>query len=352
MTVGKGDPELRGGAGSGAPGDRGGQRHDPVSGAPYARELRRPAGRTGSAAARLLEDVDEAKQVTSGWTRPGNARRHSSSRSAPNGCAKGSTRSSTGGKQLADGADTPRPAPPSSLGAGLPRLSGGAVALVGGIDRLGGGAEALETGLADGYRPHRRRCRAGCERRSVQVLAGKQRIDRQARPRQPTPRPGSSTPATSSSPPSTARRRERASSAGEAIDLDRGGQAAPMLVISALHLQHARLDRAQRDARRATPTSSAAKPASTPASPAAPPSSTTTAASPATRIPLVVVGDHPRHLPGPGRRSCGRCCWRRSPSASTWSRSASPSASSPCSSTSPTAGRSAATPTSTRSARR
>jgi RND superfamily putative drug exporter len=116
------------------------------------------------------------------------------------------------------------------LGGGLSRLAGGATALVTGIDRLGGGAEALAEGLLDGA-AESAPLESGLEEASVQVLAGKARIHRQAT------RVARSTPglfnsgyfvlsALDGTPP---RARE---AVNEAIDLRNGGQAATIRVIT------------------------------------------------------------------------------------------------------------------------
>jgi putative drug exporter of the RND superfamily len=116
------------------------------------------------------------------------------------------------------------------LGDGLSRLAGGATALVGGIDRLGGGAEALADGLLNGV-DESAPLESGLEEASVQVLAGKHRIRRQAT------RVAESTPglfnsgyfvlsALDGAPP---RQREAVS---EAIDLRKGGQATTVRVIT------------------------------------------------------------------------------------------------------------------------
>ena len=72
MTVGKDDPELRGDAGSGAQGDRRGQRHRPghrraVRPAPGTPEVEPYTGLPAELVAlneRLLDDHEEAKQIT------------------------------------------------------------------------------------------------------------------------------------------------------------------------------------------------------------------------------------------------------------------------------------------------
>jgi putative drug exporter of the RND superfamily len=134
-----------------------------------------------------------------------------------------------GSEKLADGsARLAREA--RRLGGGLSRLADGATALVGGIDRLGGGAEALADGLLNGA-GESAPLESGLEEGSVQVLAGKHRIHRQAT------QVADSTPglfnsgffvlsALDGTPP---KQREAVS---EAIDLRNGGQAATIRVVT------------------------------------------------------------------------------------------------------------------------
>ena len=116
------------------------------------------------------------------------------------------------------------------LGDGISQLSGGAVRLVGGLDQLGDGAEALQDALAGGV-DESAPLESGLEEASVQVLAGRQRIRQQAG------RIAESAPglfnsgyfvlsALDGTPPETRQ------AVSETIDLDRGGQAASVLVIS------------------------------------------------------------------------------------------------------------------------
>jgi RND superfamily putative drug exporter len=134
-----------------------------------------------------------------------------------------------GSEKLADGsARLAREA--RRLGGGLSRLADGATSLVGGIDRLGGGAEALADGLLNGV-GESAPLESGLEEASVQVLAGKNRIHKQAT------QVADATPglfnsgyfvlsALDGTPP---KQREAVS---EAIDLRNGGQAATIRVIT------------------------------------------------------------------------------------------------------------------------
>jgi RND superfamily putative drug exporter len=116
------------------------------------------------------------------------------------------------------------------LGKGIDQLSDGATSLVAGLGKLAGGAEALETNLAAGageVQP----LESGLEEASVKVLEGKTKINGQAgRVQEQTPGIFNSgyfvLSALDGAPPGP---REKAAST---IDLNRGGQAASMLVIS------------------------------------------------------------------------------------------------------------------------
>ena len=114
------------------------------------------------------------------------------------------------------------------LGEGLERLSSGTTALVKGLTQLSGGAEALEQNLAEGV-PKSEPLETGLEEASVQVLEGKTKINRQAtKVAQTTPGLFNSgyfvLSALDGTPPATRTR------VGQTIDLNRGGQAASMVV--------------------------------------------------------------------------------------------------------------------------
>ena len=208
---------------------------DPVSGAPYdpipsTPEVEPYAGLPAELAVlqeRLLDDVDQVKHITD-WLSSAIVEIEKLGNGATKlteGLEKlkrADLKLASGAKRLATAAET--------LGNGLSRLSGGAEALVGGIDRLGGGAEALANGLLGGAEESAP-LESGLEEASVQVLEGKQRINKQAT------RVADTTPglfnsgyfvlsALDGTPPET---REKI---GETIDLRNGGQAATMLVVS------------------------------------------------------------------------------------------------------------------------
>ncbi|HEX5593182.1 MAG TPA: MMPL family transporter [Solirubrobacterales bacterium] len=208
---------------------------DPVSGTPYdpvagTPEVEPYAGLPTELAAlqqRLLTDADDAKHITDTLTSA-----IKELEKLGNGAAKlteGLEKLERGSNQLADGANRLATAA-QTLGDGLARLGGGAEALVGGLDRLDDGAETLAAGLLSGVEESAP-LETGLEEASVQVLEGKHRINRQAT------RVADSSPglfnsgyfvlsALDGTPPET---REQIS---ETIDLDNGGQAATMLVVS------------------------------------------------------------------------------------------------------------------------
>jgi RND superfamily putative drug exporter len=176
---------------------------------------------------RLLEDAEEAKQVTS-WLLStiftlkqlyGGASR----------LYDGLKRLEGAGEELAGGSDRLAGAA-SNLDDGLTRLGAGANALAGGISELSEGASALERNLAEGFR-RSYPLQSGLRRATVQVVSTDVRTRRQIeRVRTTTPGLFDSgyfvLSALDGLAPSL---RERAAAA---IDLDGGGQAASMLVIS------------------------------------------------------------------------------------------------------------------------
>jgi RND superfamily putative drug exporter len=199
---------------------------DPIGGAPYAPEYAGLPVELEALQASLLETLDDAEHVTD-WLRSTLIHLEQLANAAER-LSDGLYKIQAGGNKLASGAARLDRAA-HNLGDGLAKLSGGAVALVGGIDKLSGGAEALESGLAQAF-DQSAPLQGGLERASVQVIAGKHRINRQAR------RASRASPnlfnsgyfvlsALDGTPP---RVRELA---GTTIDL-RGGQAATMLVIS------------------------------------------------------------------------------------------------------------------------
>jgi RND superfamily putative drug exporter len=234
MTVGKSDPNYAATLEAVRKATAAVSGKDPVTGAPYdpvpaTPEVEPYAGLPAELVAlneRLLADHEEAKQVT---------------------FAIGSTKSNlkqllAGAEKLSDGLEKLRGASKRlaagsatlarearKLGDGISRLSGGTVALVEGLDELGNGADALQAGLATGVEESAP-LETGLEEASVQVIGGQQRIRKQiGRVTKSTPglfNSGYFVLSALDGTPPTIR-----SQVNESIDLDRGGQAASVLVI-------------------------------------------------------------------------------------------------------------------------
>ncbi|MET0305858.1 MAG: MMPL family transporter [Solirubrobacterales bacterium] len=227
MTVGKSDPNYGPAleavrraltAVSGA---------DPVSAVPYGPGYTGLPAELSALQARLAEDTEEAKQVNS-WL--------ASSLALIKRMRVGATRLSDGlqklegaGKRLAHGsARLARAA--GGLQGGVARLGAGAAALAGGLARLRDGAGALEENLALGYSASAP-LQTGLRRATVQVLSGNARVKRQVR-RLQRASPGlfdSGYFVLSALDGARPRARERTATA---VDLEGGGQAAAILVIS------------------------------------------------------------------------------------------------------------------------
>lgn len=235
MTVGKTDPEYAAALEAVRQALAASSGTDPVTGAPYdpiptTPEVEPYAGLHPELAAldqRLLEIYDNAKEINYHLL---------STRGQLQEVSDGMVKLSDGLEKLRGGSKTlTRGAKRLSreaerLGGGLDQLAGGSLALVKGLDELGEGAEALQAGLAGGAE-EAAPLETGLEEASVQVLDGRQRIRKQAR------RVADSSPglfnsgyfvlsALDGTPPG---QREQIA---ETIDLDNGGQAATMLVIS------------------------------------------------------------------------------------------------------------------------
>jgi putative drug exporter of the RND superfamily len=227
MTVGKSDPEYAAALEAVRRASAAVAGTDPVSGAPYAENYAGLPAELVALDERLLEDHHEAKEITF-WLltfKNQTKRLYEGASKLTKGLEQirgASNRLAAGSARLAKEA--------RRLGGGLSQLAGGATALVGGLDELGDGAEALQDGLLGGAEESAP-LETGLERASVQVLDGRARIRRQAT------RVARSTPglfnsgyfvlsALDGTPPAT---RE---AIGETIDLQHGGQAATMLVVS------------------------------------------------------------------------------------------------------------------------
>jgi putative drug exporter of the RND superfamily len=235
MTVGKTDPRYAAALEAVRKATAALSGVDPVTGAPYdplpaTPELEPYKGLPAELTAlneRLLDDLYQAKQINL-WA--GTLKKNL--KSVEHGLEKleeglrelhaGSSRLAAGSAKLAREA--------KRLGDGITALSGGAVRLVGGLDQLGDGAEALQAALSHGV-DESAPLESGLEEASVQVLTGRKQIRDQAG------RIADSSPgifnsgyfvlsALDGTPPTTRQ------AIDETIDLDGGGQAASVLVIS------------------------------------------------------------------------------------------------------------------------
>jgi putative drug exporter of the RND superfamily len=235
MTVGKTDPQYQSTLETVRKATAAVSGTDPVTGAPYdplpsTPEVEPYAGLPAELTAlneRLLVDLAEAKQIEA-WA--------ITFRNYLKRLLKGTEKLEEGLQELHAGssrlaAGSARLARESKrLGDGITALSGGAVRLVGGLDQLGDGAEALQVALSHGV-DESAPLESGLEEASVQVLTGRKRIRNQAG------RIADSSPgifnsgyfvlsALDGTPPTTRQ------AIDETIDLDGGGQAASVLVIS------------------------------------------------------------------------------------------------------------------------
>jgi len=235
MTVGKTDPNYAAALDAVRRATAAVSGKDPVTGAPYDPVPETPeaepyAGLPAELVAlneRLLEDHKQAKE-TSLWI--------VTTKNAMKATLKGTEKLEEGLRELHGGsnrlaAGSARLAREAKrLGDGISQLGQGALRLVGGLDDLGDGAEALQAGLATGV-DESQPLESGLEEASVQVLDGRKRInDQAARVAKATPGLFNSgyfvLSALDGTPPTTRQ------AIGETIDLERGGQAATMLVIS------------------------------------------------------------------------------------------------------------------------
>jgi RND superfamily putative drug exporter len=201
---------------------------DPATGAPYEEGYTGLVTELEGLERRLGKDGEEAHRVAQflGFTVIGEM--HKVSNETGRLVAglykmhKETNRLSHGARKLANEA--------SRLGKGIDQLSDGATSLVAGLGELAGGAEALEENLAAGaveVQP----LESGLEEASVQVLEGRSEIRKQAgEVQEQTPGLFNSgyfvLSALDGAPPGP---REKAAST---IDLNRGGQAGSILVIS------------------------------------------------------------------------------------------------------------------------
>jgi RND superfamily putative drug exporter len=200
---------------------------DPASGQPYAAGYAGLPAELASLRSRLLQDASEANQVTA-WLETAI---EDLKRLTPvaRQLAAGLARLEAADRKLA-GAAARLAGAASTLGGGLTSLGGAAAALAGGISQLAGGASSLERNLAEGF--HRAYpLQAGLGRAAVRVVSASASLERRTELlRRASPGLFESghfvLSALDGAPPWL---RERAASA---IDLNGGGQAATLQVIS------------------------------------------------------------------------------------------------------------------------
>jgi RND superfamily putative drug exporter len=227
MTVGKGDPNYAAALEAVRKATAAVTGTDPVSGGQYAPEYAGLPAELEAQQARLTEDTDDAKHAAD-WV-AGTIHELAHLEHAARKLEKGLVRIKRGGKKLANGAERLAKAA-RTLGTGVTRLQDGATALVAGIARLTGGTEALERGLAEGFQESAP-LQTQLASAGVQVLTGHERIEKQAKQvKRGSPNLFNSgyfvLSALDGAPPKA---REAVSNT---IDLDRGGQAAAILVFS------------------------------------------------------------------------------------------------------------------------
>jgi RND superfamily putative drug exporter len=200
---------------------------DPASGAPYATDYAGLPSELAALQSRLVADAEESKQVTD-WLVSGIVLIKRLSAGATL-LSDGLQKLEGAGKKLAHGsARLARAA--GGLESGVARLAAGATALAGGIARLRDGSAALGENLARGYRASNP-LQSGLRRATVQVLSSNASLKHRAR-RLQRATPGlfeSGYFVLSALDGARPRSRERTSTV---IDLNGGGQAAAILVIS------------------------------------------------------------------------------------------------------------------------
>jgi RND superfamily putative drug exporter len=227
MGVGRTDPEYAAALAGAAEAEAALAGTDPRNGAPYATGYAGMAAELAALQARLGEDAEESKKVSSALQSTLINLKKLSSAAAK--LTEVLEKIAGGGDQIAAGADR-IDGQSKQLSAGLVKLSDGSDTLVGAIAKLGGGAEFLEESLATGA-ARSAPLQSGLRRGSVQVLDGRAELHRRvAGAKRRVPGIFDSgyfvLSALDGTPPRT---RE---AVGTTIDLRHGGQAASMLVIS------------------------------------------------------------------------------------------------------------------------
>jgi putative drug exporter of the RND superfamily len=200
---------------------------DPVTGLPYAEGYAGLLAELEGLETRLGEDAELNKETTA-YIHSTIHELHKVGRGAGR-LIEGLQKLHKGANTLAHGANK-LAKEAGRLGGGIEKLSGGATELVTGLGKLAGGATALEENLAAGV-PKVEPLQAGLTEASVKVLEGHARIRKQAgRVQDQTPglfNSGYFVLSALDGAPTGPREK-----AGGTIDLNKGGQAAMMLVIS------------------------------------------------------------------------------------------------------------------------
>jgi putative drug exporter of the RND superfamily len=177
--------------------------------------------------ARLLQDVAEARQVTS-WLVTGIVQIKQASRGAAQ-LADGLRQIESGGNALAKGtALLSKEA--KALGDGLGQLANGATRLAGALGRLTGGTTALERGLAEGY-SQSLPLQTNLSRAAVRITSGSDQLQGQVDDLRRTS-PGIFDSGYFVLSALDGARPDLRELAAGAVDVDRGGQAATLFVIS------------------------------------------------------------------------------------------------------------------------
>lgn len=228
MTVGKSDPNYEATLNAVRSATAALTGTDPVGGGAYAPEYAGMVAELEAMGTRLGEEAKEAKRAAD-WARSTYTGVNKLVRSARK-LENGMRRLKQGNQKLASGIKTLMKRAESTLGSGITRLEGGATKLVAGIERLTGGNEALQQALAEGFQQSAP-LQTQLAKASVQVLQGHKRIEHQAeKVSRGSPNLFNSgyfvLSALDGAPPKA---REAVSNT---IDLDRGGQAASILVFS------------------------------------------------------------------------------------------------------------------------
>jgi putative drug exporter of the RND superfamily len=227
MTVGKTDPNYAATLDAVRKATAAVSGTDPATGQPYAPGYTGLPAELTALQARLLEDADQAKEA-SRWITSESAHIERMA-SVAKKLSEGLNKIAAGGNKIANGA-AKLDQEAKKLADGLGQLGGGSGRLVGALAQLSGGTSQLESGLGEIY-GRSYPLQSGMRQMTVRVLAQNKRINRRvANVRRTTPGIFDSGYFVLSALDGTrGANHERAS---EAVNLNGGGQAAKLLVIS------------------------------------------------------------------------------------------------------------------------